>query len=442
LIGALLLFAHQSVLAAPAKYLTITDVVMLALRYNPNVQASELQRVVDKYNLRVAENEFELQYALMASYRQSQTRADSKTSRSTSTNITSSVSRLLPLGTQLNLSVVHPTTSAAYNPQAMVSLSQPLLRGFGPKVTKTNLNNAFDSEKINKLSLKGSVIDAITAVINDYRAFIESNNNLVTLQLSLTDAKRTLKNNRAKIRAGVLAPTDEVQAKVSVAQFQLAVTQAKNNIYLSRQNLLNEIGLDPNLNVKVPKDVAIKKLIVPKLEESIDKALINSIDYQIALIGLEITRRGLTVAKNEQLWRLDLDASATFGGGVDTGSDSLFSGKDRSHTVGLILDVPINDLPRKQQLVSTKIALEQQEIRVAQLRRDLITRVKNDTNEIKTQVEQIKNAQISARLSKRSYDIEKKKQVLGRATALDVTDTRNAYTNARLAVTISTRPNG
>jgi len=51
----------------PIKTLTLKDAIFLALRYNPNIQNLELGRITQKFNIREAENVFELQYALEGS---------------------------------------------------------------------------------------------------------------------------------------------------------------------------------------------------------------------------------------------------------------------------------------------------------------------------------------------------------------------------------------
>ena len=44
--------------------MSLNDAILLALRYNPNIQNSELDNIINRYQLRIAYNEFELQYAL------------------------------------------------------------------------------------------------------------------------------------------------------------------------------------------------------------------------------------------------------------------------------------------------------------------------------------------------------------------------------------------
>ena len=47
--------------------LTLHEAILLALRYNPNIQNAELDRIIQRYQLRLAHNAFELQYALAGS---------------------------------------------------------------------------------------------------------------------------------------------------------------------------------------------------------------------------------------------------------------------------------------------------------------------------------------------------------------------------------------
>ena len=48
-------------------HMSLREAILLALRYNPNIQNAELDRIIQRYQLRLANNEFELQYALGAS---------------------------------------------------------------------------------------------------------------------------------------------------------------------------------------------------------------------------------------------------------------------------------------------------------------------------------------------------------------------------------------
>src|SRR5882762_5038319 len=84
----ILLFTPTVSLAAAPQQLTLRDAVLLALRYNPSVQNEEIQRIVDKFNLRLAQNEYEVNYALTGSANYNNTTQSNATSISNTYTLT------------------------------------------------------------------------------------------------------------------------------------------------------------------------------------------------------------------------------------------------------------------------------------------------------------------------------------------------------------------
>jgi outer membrane protein TolC len=178
-------------------HLTLREAILLALRYNPNIQNAELDRIIQRYQLRLANNEFELQYALGAS---------GVTQRNTFSGVGSATTNTLVASPELNLKTKAGTTASltidnnasiynGYNPILNFSLTQPLLRGLNPSVNKAALLNAIDNEWLNKLNLQQAVIDQITQVIIAYRALILSINNLQNQRLQLKEANKSFTIN-------------------------------------------------------------------------------------------------------------------------------------------------------------------------------------------------------------------------------------------------------
>ena len=160
--------------------LSIREAILLALRYNPNIQNAELDRIIQRYQLRLAHNEFELQYALSASgVTQKTTFNGVGSARSNSFLASPELSLKTKLGTQATLTMPNNVApDNGYSPLLGLSVTQPLLRGFGKSVNETALLDAIDNDWLNKLNLQQSVIDQITQVILSYRSLILSGNNL------------------------------------------------------------------------------------------------------------------------------------------------------------------------------------------------------------------------------------------------------------------------
>lgn len=418
-------------------HLTLKEAILLALRYNPNIQNVELDRIIQRYQLRLAENEFEVQFALAG------TAIAEKNSYS---GVGSSVEKTFfatpemnvktKLGTRLGLNLDNNlTTYGSYTPVAKLSLTQPLLRGFGFAANEASLLDAIDKDKLNKMALRQSVIDQVTQVISAYRNLILSGNNLENQQRQLQEAQKTYSMNEKRIESGQLEPTGNIQQSYQIESLSLLVEQAENDFKTASQNLLQAIGLDPDMRLAVPNDVTVEEVKVPDLQTSINIALKQNSQYLGALAVIRADERAYKAAKNQQLWQLDLSANVQAGmvSNVDNSGrfKGIYNGRNVNEGVQLTLTIPIQDLDRRSQLIHAKVALEKDKLTLIALRRELITRVTNTTNSIQSQARRYRLAEKQVALAIKSYDLEKKKQQAGIASALDVNNTQNQLIQAQ-----------
>lgn len=418
--------------------LSLREAILLALRYNPNIQNAELDRIIQRYQLRLAQNEFELQYALGASGVIQQNRFNGIGSDSTRTFIASPEFRYKnKWGTEASLSIDNNLAIYnGYNPILNFTVSQPLLRGFGKSVTEAGLLNAVDAEWLNKLSLKQSVIDQITQVILAYRSLILSGNNLENQRLQLTEAKKTFDINKKKIKAGQLESTGNIQQSYQIESLSLMVAQGENDFSTASQDLLQTIGLDPAMHLSVPSNVTLEKIIIPNLKQSIDIALTHNAAYLAQKMAIRVDERAYTTAKNQQLWQLDAGASIQSGtvndvAGLNDGIRGIYNGKNLNESARLTLTVPLHDINRRSQLVNAKIRLEKDRINLIAAKRALITTITNTVNSIQSLAKRYELAQKQVKLAEQSYTLEKKKFQAGISSALDVNNTQNQLIQAQ-----------
>jgi len=160
---------------APPRHITLTleDAVLLALRDNLDLQSKKLDRISEKYDIVVAKNEFEPKYSFDAKYDYERNKSDGTLSIDRNGSITPKITLKNSIGTEFSLTSENPIThpeseDTSYNPSLELSITQPLIRGFGKDVVKSALRNAFDREVQNKLSLKSSTIETINNVIDKY----------------------------------------------------------------------------------------------------------------------------------------------------------------------------------------------------------------------------------------------------------------------------------
>jgi outer membrane protein TolC len=421
------------------QFLTLREAILLALRYNPNIKNAELDRIIQRYQLRLAYNNFELQYALAGTAAIENTRYSNVGSTTTKNYLlTPELDLGNKLGGRLALQMDNNVASYGnYNPLLNLSYSQPLLRGFGKEVNETPLKNAIDIDLLNKTQLKQAIIDQITQIIFTYRSLIVSSNNLQNQKLQLQEAEKGFTFNEKKIQAGQLEPTANIQQSYQVETLKLMVEQAENDFHNVSQDLIQAIGLNPSTKIAIPNDVTLKKLVVPDEKTATDLAITHNAQYLALQTAYRQTERAYKVAKNQQLWQLDFNANVQTGTVTDVDSapiPSIYNGRNLNKAAGVTLTIPINDLGRKNELISSKVHLEKARLNLIAAKRSLITGIKNTINNIRSQAKRYELARKQVDLALRAYELEKKKQQLGVSSALDVNYTQNQYLQAQRAL--------
>ncbi len=418
--------------------LSLREAILLALRYNPNIQNAELDRIVQYYQLRLANNEFELQYALGASgtiQKSTYNGVGSDTSRSIIAS--PELNLKTKLGTQGSLSIDNNVgANNNYNPVLNLTVTQPLLRGFGRSANEAALLDAQDNEWLNKLNLQQSVVDQITQVITTYRTLILSANNLKNQRSQLKESQKSYEINKKRIKAGQLEPSGTIQHSYQIESLNLLVEQGENEFNMAAQDLLQSIGLDPEMHLSVPSDVTLKETTVPNLQESIELALNHNVQYLAQKMALRADERAYTVAKNQQLWQLDVSGTVQSGTvndvtGINGGLQGIYNGNNTTEAARLTLTVPLHDLNRRSQLINAKIRLEKDRINLLAAKRALITNVTNTIRTIESVAKRYVLAQKQVQLAEQSYALEKKKLQAGISTALDVNNTQNQLLQAQ-----------
>lgn len=418
--------------------LGLRDAVLLALRYNPNIQNAELDRIIQRYQLRLAQNAFELQYALAGTAMLTNAHYSGVGNASTKSYLASpEFNWKSPFGTEAELKVDNTVAvSGNYNPLLSFSLRQPLLRGFGRAANEVALWDAVDREAFNKLSLQQSVIDQITQVIILYRTLILSVHNLQIQQLQLSEARKAYKINQNNIKSGQLEPSANIQQAYQIESLSLMVEQAEQNYQTTAQDLLQAIGLNPDLRLAIEGNVALRGFEIPDAHVSMMLALNHNLQYLALKMVMRADERAYQAAKNQQLWQLDLKGNVL--GGTVTNVDNTnnnrrgtYSGNNVTESASVVLTIPLNDLNRRNALISAKVKLEKDRLSVLAAKRALLTTIKNIIISMHSLRKCYELAARQVDLARKSYELEKKKQEVGIASALDVNNTQNQWIQAQ-----------
>lgn len=405
------------------KTLSLKEAILLSMRYNPGVQNSKLDRVVAKFSLEVARNEFQFRYKLNGAMNFGKNQKPLYGLNAATTLKTT-------IGTEISAAVNSNWGRGGTLSSATLSIVQPLLRGFGQDVNLVALHNAQASEHINWLALKNTMISTVTTVIQSYYAVVQAYNQLAVQKIALKQAVNNLKQIEEKIKVGKAAEAEAVQQRAQIANQKLTITVQENNIKAQYQNLLVVLGLSPYSQLLINKTIHTGPLETPPLEPSINAALAKNVDFQIALIGLDVVKRDLLFAKNQQLPELNVSAETTEKVSQPRTTES--SGNIGEKRVNLNFDVPIDDMSRQSQLVDAKISLEKTKVTIADIKRQLISTVIDGVRDLKAQKEQIMLAENAVELAKKDYHNFITAWEYGKTTLFEVTIKRNQLERSRI----------
>lgn len=425
-------------------HLSLREAILLSLRYNQAVQSAELQRIIDKFSVAVAQYEFEFQYTLSGSALSTRTMTDAEPwNRSRIFTLNPGVTRKTRYGTQFNFALNDPLSFATgqsgylFNPAATLSITHPLLRGSGKLINEAPLLQAYNSEEVNKLNYKNTVIGEVTTIITTYRAVVQAENSLIVDQEALKSAQLTVDQNKIRIQNGFMAPSENVQAEYAVANQALQVISDENAIIQAKLALLQAMGLSSTTQVEVDKTMETDNVTYPVGEEAKNILFCHNITYLAALLGIQNSKLSVLQAEDQQRWQLNFTAQFNqgpgSGGGQNAGFKSLFNGRNVERAVGLTLNIPIDSLPTQQSVVSAKVGYDQQKLSLKQLRMQLESQLIGTIENLAIAKKQIVLAKRAQDLANQSYQDSLKKLTYGKVSLFEVTTLQTNLISAQIA---------
>ncbi len=443
--------------------MNLAEAVSLALRSNRSVQIAYLDRVVQKYDLRVAEDKFLPNLDLTGSIRRTDASGETRQRpdmtetdrRQDEYSGTLSVSETVPTGgvfqfvwtpsitdyetddLQNGIGASEQETDG-YASSWQISFSQPLLKGGGIDVATASVRQARLAEQGNILALKSTLITTVTSVISAYRAYLQAREQVEISRASLERARKLVEINRLLIDSGRMPAVELVQSQAEVARREFSHEGVLNSFDRARLALVKVLDIPKNTRFELAGEGELQR-IVPDPETCIETALENRPDYLQSLLGLENTKINLTLAENNRLW--DLRFNAAYGESdsrsdltVDGLSDPRYRSEGEEWSAGLELQVPLwGDLTRKQAVLSAETGLRKVNISLAELKDNVETAVLDAVRDVVAKLKQVDLAKLSRELTEQKLQIEETKLKAGRSTNFQLVSFQNDLVNAQNA---------
>lgn len=410
--------------------LSLADAVFLGLRDNRTIRSAFLQRIAQKFDLRVAEDQFKPKLMLSGRYFFGRNQDD----RYRTSEMVPTTTLLSELGTRFSLSWTSRLNQAdhvsRYQSNGLTfSVIQPLLRDAGPEVTRAPVRLARLAEQANRLSLKSTVSQTVTQVVVTYRELLRTQEQLRIARNALVRSQQLMEVNKALITAGRMAEFEIVQTEADAAMQELGVEEAVNNLDASRRGLLRLLAFDLNTSIRA-SDLLGAKRIEFNMAQALNIALENQPEYLMQLISSEQAAINLLVAKNQQLWDISLV------GGASKLQENAFRDKSSNiyrqwdKYIGVQINIPIGDLRPRQTKIRAEIDVRDKNIRLVEMKQLIERDVGDAVRDVGSRWRQYEIAQRARELSLRKLEIERDKLKMGRSSNFQVlsfeADLRNA----------------
>ena len=361
------------------------------------------------------------------------------------------------------------TTSALtslINPQVstfgIITITQPLLNGFGYRANAVSIRIAKNNLKITDSSFRQQVITTVAQVLNVYSALLSSRESVRVAQEALRYAQKLLSDNKRQVEIGTLAPIEVVRAESEVASDEQSLVVAQTS-YQQQQELmktaiskhvdaaLTSAQIEPTDKLPEPHPDDI-----PPLEEALREAMRNRPEVEQA--GLNIRNQEYTIqsVRNRLLPTFNLFATyaptglsshtlcggnafqppcppgvlGSIPGGALQSLTTLLHANYPDYSVGATLQIPIRN--RVAQADAATALLQERQLRTTLQRTK--NQVEQDVRNAEIAVTQAK-AQIAAsvkatELARETMQAEQKKFQLGESTVFQVIQTQRDLATA------------
>lgn len=436
---------------SPRMEMTLAEAVNVVLRSNRAVKSTYLDRVVQKFDLKVARDKFnpDVDFNSSASYTGSETHTKGE-NRATSAGLAFSSSltttKRIESGGEFsfswnrtdNLSDTNtsPEDRTGSNSWA-INFTHPLLKGAGVDVNTASVILAELNEQSNILSHRGTIISTVNSTIQAFRSYAQRIRQMDIVEASLERSRASLEMNKLLISMGRMPANEIIQSESDVANQEFDYETALNEVDNARLSLINVLDLPRNTMIN-PKEETDLSPIHPNFDTCLKTAFENRADYLNAQMDLERTRINLVQAQDNMKWDLD------FISGVSANAtNKRYSSNSDTYdfAVGLNLKIPIyGDLTRKQSLLNAQTSLKKTKLNNEEIKQNITLEVQDAVREVETRLRQVGMAERSRELAEKKLSVENEKLKVGRSTNFqlvtfqnDLVDSQNAEVDAKVA---------
>jgi outer membrane protein len=345
-----------------------------------------------------------------------------------------------------------------------MTLTQPLLQGFGFPANTRFIRIAKNNRELTDVAFRLQTIDSVDQIENIYWDLVNAYENARVQNESLAFAQKTLSDTKKQVEIGSLAPIETVRAQSTVAQDQQLVTTAQTNLQLEQllmKNALSRSLKDPVL--ATAEVIPTSTVEIPAQEEVVPtEDLINdALRHRAELVEtrIDLSSRDLSNKAVRSALLPTLNAFAYYGGsglggsqnpadlcstpptvlqdalgcanpnggpsgldftaastGLGSTLNQLVNSTSPDKGVGLQLNIPIRNRAAQAVQIRSELEYRQAQMRQQQIENQVGIEVRNAQYAVQQNRASVDSAKAALDLARQSLDAEQKKYQFGTST--------------------------
>jgi outer membrane protein len=338
-----------------------------------------------------------------------------------------------------------------------LTVTQPLIRGFGRKLNERYIRIGVAEEKITNLLFRQQVIEVVYGVVRLYTDLVALTEDVKVKEETLAFAQKLFDDTKAQVDEGTVAPLELSRARAQVSATRQDLINSRGLLEEQEAILKNVITRQGNEDpqVRSARIIPTESLNVPsqaenrRLEDLLTAAYQNRPDLGQAALQMQISETSLEGSFNNLRPELDLVGSAQnnglagqpivagadprFNGGFGTVLDQIATRKNPTYSIGLQLTLPLRNRVAQADAIRDELQVRQTQVRQRQLRNQVQVEVEDALIAMRRTRATYEAAVETRTLQEQSLSLEQTRYTEGVSTAFFVIQYESYVAQARSA---------
>ncbi len=306
-----------------------------------------------------------------------------------------------------------------YNADTTLTVTQPLLRGFGRNVARRSLTSAElrrqDADRLQTLAEQQVALEVVSA----YYRVVAQQTFVDVARHSLDRARKLRDASEAKLDVGLVSQLDVLRAQQLVAQAEIQLFDAESGTEDARDQLAFLMGRDAAAAFEVQRDIPRPDQSPVDSDRAVASALQNRLDLQSRTVDREDADHQVSFARNQLLPQVDVNFALTRRETSDTFARS-FGVDGFQFATFFTIAMPVDRTAQRIEYQNALIDRDRRQREVTTVERQIVADVRRTVRERDRLLRGLTAAETSVEVARKEVEVAELRYQRGLSNNLDV----------------------